>query len=230
MSARFLGGLLLALGLATPVAAQDGVPPLERIIDISVPVDASRECSVPGTVLMLARRFEMLAGIEYPRSPCAKMGATQPGPIESINLRGMTVEEALARLASIDPRYRIIERDGVVVVRPVTAWSDPKNVLNFGSPSFVLEDATLGIALDAVVSAMVGERSSPTDRFGTATEQGARRFSLKTGAVSAGEALDAIVRAHGASVWVMRDGEIGRVVFFHTFDGSGIGSGRRGLQ
>ncbi len=230
MSARFLGGLLLALGLATPVAAQDGVPPLERIIDISVPVDAARECSVPGTVLMLARRFEMLAGIEYPRSPCAKMGATPPRPIESINLRGMTVEEALASLASMDPRYRIIERDGVVVVRPVTAWSDPKNVLNFGSPSFVLEDATLGIALDAVVSAMVGEPPSPTDRLSIPTEQGARRFSVTMGAVSAAEALDAVVRAHGAAIWTAREGEMGRVISVHTFDGSGGGFSRPGLR
>ena len=226
-----LAAVVALLGFTSPVAAQDGVPPLKRIIDISLRVPAAvDECSVASTVVILARRFGIVAGVEYPRSQCEKIGATRTSHGESINLQGMTVEQAFATLASMDPRYRMVEHDGVVVLRPVDAWSDPKNILNFSSPRFALENVTLGLALDALLSAMVGDSPSTTDRFGTATEQGARRFSVKTGATAAGGALDAIVRAHGAAIWVVREGEIGRAFFLHTFDGGGIGASRRGLQ
>ena len=231
MRPLFLAAVVALLGLAGPVAAQDGVPPLKRIIDISVRVPAvGDECSVASTVVVLARRFGIVAGVEYPRSPCAKIGATRTRHGESIDLQGMTVEQAFATLVSMDPRYRIVEYDGVVVLRPVNAWNDPKNVLNFSSPRFVLEDATLGLGLDALLSAMVGNSPDTTDRFAIATEQGARRFSVKTGGTSAGAALDAIVRAHGAAIWVVREGDIGRVFSLETFDGGGIGASRRGLQ
>ena len=61
----------------------------------------------------------------------------------------MTVGDALKKLSALDPRYRWIESDGVIVVRPIAAWSDPKNVLNYQTESFVLKDATLGDALNA---------------------------------------------------------------------------------
>ena len=71
-----------------------------------------------------------------------------------VSLAGLTVAEALEELTALDPRYRWIDSDGVIVVRPLEAWADPKNVLNFDSASFTLEDANLDVALSAVASAL----------------------------------------------------------------------------
>jgi hypothetical protein len=51
-----------------------------------------------------------------------------------------------------------------------------------------------------------------------------RTFTVRTGAASVGQTLDAIVRAHGEAWWEIRRGEVGPIIFFYTFDGSGIGA------
>ena len=224
--------VVVLLGFSAPAAAQDAVtPPLERVIDIDFPVrSAITECTVPTAVAGLARWFKFAAGIEFPRAECARMGGGDAGTTRGLlNFRGMTIEEALKKLVSMDPRYRWIDSDGVIVVRPLTAWSDPRNLLNFETERFVLEDATIGTALAAILSAIAGE---PRDAsvFAERTEQSARRFNVNTRITSAGGALDAIIRAHGASYWevregaVLKDGRSGRVIFFKTFDGAGIGA------
>jgi hypothetical protein len=232
MRVCLLGAVTAVLGLAAPLYAQDaGVSPLERLIDSDFRVRLTiTDCTVASTVFGLARRYQFLVGIEYPRSECARLGSEQ-GRTDGdlLNFRGMTVGDALKKLSALDPRYRWIESDGVVIVRPVEAWSDPKNMLNYETGSFVLKDATLADALNAIVSAITG--TGREHSFSESTEQGARRFNLTTRTASAAEALDAIVRAHGASYWVIRegqpdrDGRAFRSISLHTFDGMGIGSG-----
>lgn len=230
---RLLPGVLLTLlSWAHPGAAQDTrLPPIERLIDIDFHVrQPVGECTVATAMAGLASRYEIVAVIEYPRAECARMGGERYHGEELLNLRGLTIGEALETLVAMDPRYRVVQHDGVVVMRPVAAWADAANVLNFTAGSFALEDTTLGGALDAIVSAISGVPRSLAATLGTRTEQGARKFSVKTGAASAGAALEAIVRAHGAAYWIVResqldrDGQPGRNIFFHTFDGTGIGT------
>jgi hypothetical protein len=230
MRVFFIGAVMAGLGLAAPLDAQNtSASPLERLIDSDFRVRSTiTDCTVASAVVGLARRYQFVAGIEYPRTECARLGGERWSDGDSLNLRGVTVGDALKRLSALDPRYRWIESDGVIVVRPIAAWSDPKNVLNYQADSFVLKDATLGDALNAIVAAMTGTgREHP---FSESTEQGARRFNVSARA-TAGEALDAIVRAHGASYWVIREGQTDRDgrafrnIFLHTFDGMGIGSG-----
>lgn len=232
---RVLTGVVLALlSGAYPGFAQDTrLPQFERLIEADFDVrQLVDECTVPDMVAGLARRYEFLAGIEYPRAECARMGGERSQGGELLNLRGLTVGQAIEKLVAMDPRYRAVQRDGVVVLRPVAAWADAANVLNFTAGSFTLEETTLGGALDAIASAITGNpRRGALENMGTRTEQGARKFSVATGAASAGEALDAIVRAHGAAYWMVREsqthpeGRPSRSIFFYTFDGSGIGSG-----
>lgn len=230
---RLLPGVLLALlSWAHPGAAQDTrLPPIERLIDTDFNVrQPVSECSVATAMAGLARRYEIVAVIEYPRAACARMSGERYNGEELLNLRGLTIGEALEKLVTMDPRYRAVQRDGVVVIRPVAAWADATNVLNFTTSSFALEDTTLGGALDAIVSAISGVPRGLAASLGTRTEQGARKFSVKTGAASAGAALEAIVRAHGAAYWIVREsqpdreGQLGRNIFFHTFDGTGLGT------
>jgi hypothetical protein len=151
---------------------------------------------------------------------------------DTIDLQGLSIGEALTKLTEIDPNYRLVERDGVVVMRPLDAWADHGNMLNFTTASFVLEDVNVGSALAAVVSALTGESREPLalDRSAQRTEQGARRFSVKTGAASVGEALTAVVRAHGDAWWQFGPGPTTDLTLFvsiHTFDGTGLGVSTR---
>ena len=123
----------------------------------------------------------------------------------------------------MDGRYRWIEHDGLIVLRPVSAWGDRRNLLNFTTTSFALENVNFGGALDAVVSAVIGKPRSGGELLATRTEQGSRLFSVTTGPTSLGGALDAIVRSHGDLWWQVRDNGDNRTIFFYTFDESGLG-------
>jgi hypothetical protein len=228
-------GAVTWLGCASPAAAQNAaIPPLERFVDIHYEIRLpAHECAVPSAFLGLARRYQFLAGVEYPRVDCQQRFQEARRDGETINLYGLSVGEALTKLTEIDPRYRLVERDGVVVMRPLDAWADPRNLLNFTTGSFALDDVNVGSALEAVVEALTGESRSSwaLDQSTQRTEQGARRFSVKTGATSVGEALSAIVRAHGDAWWQF-GGPPGRpdsppLVSIHTFDGAGLGVSTR---
>lgn len=224
MRRLFLGAVFMLLSCAA--SAQDAtVPPLERFIDIDyrirVPVN---DCAVPAAVEGLARRYHLLAGAEYLPVDCSRIWREASRTGELLNLRGMTIRAALEKLSALDPRYRWIESDGVLVIRPVDAWADRTNMLNYTTSSFVLDEVNLGGALDVVVSAITGTARTGGHLLSNRTEQASRTFSVKPAAISVGEALDAIVRAHGQAWWEVRLGQVGPVITFYTFDQSGIGA------
>ena len=227
---RLVLGVAFTL-LSCAAAAQDAaVPPLERLIDtdysLRLPV---HECTVPGAVAGLARRFHFRAGVEYLPVDCQPYHQNAARSKESVNLRGLTIRAALEKLSALDPRYRWVETDGLIVMRPLEAWADPKNMLNYTTGSFELEEVNFGGALDAVVSALTGKQHSTAASLAERTEQGARRFSVRAGATSVAAALDAIVRQHGDAWWEVRlsavpPNGLGPVIWIWTHDGSGIGS------
>lgn len=234
MRRPLLGVMLALLSWVHPSAQAPRVSPFERIIDTDFEVrQPVGQCTVANAMAGLARRYEFVAGIEYLRAECARVGAQPQTGGELVNLRGLSVSQAIDRLLAMDPRYRLVLRDGVSVIRPLEAWGDATNLLNFTTGSFALNDTTIGGALAAITTAMSGDPSPVPINLGTRTEQGARTFSFTTGTASAGEVLDAMVRAHGAAFWIVRegpvdrDGQPSRMIFFHTFDGAGIGTGIR---
>lgn len=226
---RLLSGVLVILMSCAPAVAQTApAAPLLRTIDtdleVPLPIHA---CSVPDAVTGLARQLHFLAGVEYLPGACSRLYRPARSP-ERLNLRGLSVADALEKLVALDPRYRWLDSDGVIVMRPVDAWSDATNPLNFQTSSFILEQTTLGSALHAVAAALDPRLRMDGEIFASRTEQGSRLFSVKTGPTSAGGAIDAIVRAHGDMWWEMKDfvvaGEDQRVLWLRTFDGSGLGA------
>ncbi len=227
---RLVLGVVLSLLSCASAAAQNAtVPPLERLIHIDyslrLPV---HDCTVPSAVASLARRFHFPAGVEYLPVDCQLFWRHTASNGESVNLRGLTIGEALRKLSALDPRYRWVETNGLIVMRPLEAWSDPKNILNYMSGSFSLEDVTLRGALDAVVSAVTDRPRDSSILGDGGTEQSARKFSVNAGAASAGGALDAIVLAHGNAFWevklgTVRQNEMGPVIWLWSHDGFGMG-------
>jgi hypothetical protein len=102
----------------------------------------------------------------------------------------------LDALVAADPRYEWREDDGVIVVRPVGAWSDDTSALPAPLAGVTLDDITVGEVLHALAR-LVG-----AEPFSRAVDS--RRFSVhvRDGA-SWLETLNAIVRAHGTLTWII---------------------------
>ncbi len=139
----------------------------------------------------------------------------------------MTVEAALNKLVEIDPRYQWAVRDGVIVMRPVEAWSNPNNPLNQVIDGFSMQDRNYRGALDLFRTRVFGEPPSgkPDPEVGRG-QQVRRKFSMTTPAGPAIDALDSIARAHGALTWYVQYKTApasvdGMVIWLYTFDDAG---------
>jgi hypothetical protein len=230
-------GVLITLGFsASALRAQQDSPPLQRVINFSFDMRLPLTfCDVPAAVAGLAKKLEFVAGIEYLAGDCQEAWRNEKRSNDAEPLAGLTVEAALNKLVELDPRYRWVESEGVIVVRPLAAWGDPKNWLNQSIGPFVVDDQDLVGALSEV-ACHIPDRPFPErpchrsdNEIRIRTELGARRFSVNLAAASIIGALNAIVSTHGAMWWEARDRagvtrpEDQRMLWVFTPDGSGLG-------
>jgi hypothetical protein len=146
-----------------------------------------------------------------------------------IDLYGLTAQEAFDKLVNVDRRYRWLESEGVVIFRPLAAWTDPNHFLHRSIPDFGVSDVGIRRAIGAVQNDIGPYAVSSLFDFPERTPQGNQHVSLNLGTTTAFEALNAIVRAHGSMLWkVAYCKPETRLEFadfgFFTFDGSGGGS------
>jgi hypothetical protein len=225
---------VVILMIAAPVAAQSSLP--ERIIeeDIKVALPPA-PCAVPAVASRIARAIEEPAGIEYWPGSCQVKPRRPEDNVEWLTLRGLSAREALNKLIELDPRYRWSETEGVIVVRPLAAWTDPDHFLHRTVASFSVHDLHLGGALHTVINA-IGPFQIPVDfveQFARRTPQADRPLSVDLGATSIIDALSAVVRAHGASAWIVGYC-LPRALYedagfdLRTYDGAGVGGAQHG--
>ena len=162
------------------------------LVPCAVPMFASRIMEVTGTS----------GGVE------SEPGCTtrEPKPVpdgEWISLLGLTEREALDRLVALDRRYHWIESDGIVVVRPLDAWNDPRHFMNATFSGLTLTDQHLGCAVNALAAMLRGDAFTPApcDWDYSRTEQAGHRFSVSLPTSSILDAANAFVRAHGSMRW-----------------------------
>ena len=191
--------------LSPLIAAQSAPSRASTIIaeDVfyEVPLTA---CETPSVVASIVVATHVAAGIEHVPGVCD--GRTLPArrpDRDRVFLAGVTIADALDHLVTLDPRYKWAETDGVIVFRPVKAWSDARHFLNQPLDGFSLTDEHLGGALDAYRAALSGEprQANNMGLWSMRTVEGDRRFSVRDGPTSPTLALDSIVRAHGAAFW-----------------------------
>ena len=223
--------VLAALALATALqqTTPTGQAGLDRAIDeylrLRLPPGP---CAIAGMAGRIAQAVGMPVGVEYPPVACAGERTPASNDSEQLELYGLTAREALDRLVALDPRFRWIESDGVVVMRPSQAWDDPRHFLHRSIPEFNLAAKGIGNASRAVQTVLSGtDRPSAVEIF--RTPQGNHEFSIHLGATSLLEALNAIARDHGSLRWdILYCSTEPRpeyaTVSFYTYDGSGIGS------
>jgi hypothetical protein len=187
-------------------------------------------CGVPGIARRIAESSGIPAGIES--VPACRDLDPQPPPrwqAEPITFLGMTVAHALDRLMTLDPRYRWTETDGVIIVRPLEAWTDAKHFLATPVSDFGFTDQAIGNVTNLVAEAWRGDplKLSPLEAAGS-TPEANLHFSLAPRTTSIVEAMTAIVRAHGSMVWTIsycrpaRKAEYASFSFM-TFDHGGAG-------
>ena len=121
--------------------------------------------------------------------------------VAGIGLRG-TVGRALDDIVAFDSRYEWRDVDGVIVIRPATAWLDPRDPLFRTVPAIRLDNVTVSKALAALREALGGS-GTPTAVADT------RTFSID---VPPGrtvlDVLTAISRAHGELSWAWEEPSI----------------------
>ena len=187
------------MAFAAPAAQE--IPPLERVIGRNIVLrPADDHCLVPSLVSSIAREALVPAGVEYLPGTCDYRRPPNEDPGSWVPLVGMTVGEALERLVAFDPRYRWIESEGVILVRPIDAWGDEEHPLHEAIGEFEVAEEPLGVALHRLRARLIGTAERAWE-FPPRTPEAARPLTLRLTAASAILALDAIVRAHGALVW-----------------------------
>jgi len=222
-----IGAVLVVLCWPVSAAQNNAVESLQRIIDKPFAAAAKpTSCGSPAAMVwLLAAKIGVLAGVEKLPGLCESDDEYRT--LETVELRGMTLEAALNKLVEIDPRYQWAFRDGVIVMRPVAAWSNPNNPLNQVIDGFSMQDRNYRGALDLFRTRVFGEPPSgkPDPELGRG-QQVRRKFSMTTPAGPAVDALDSIARAHGALTWYVQyktapASADGMIIWLYTFDDEG---------
>ena len=115
----------------------------------------------------------------------------------AVRASGRPLRAVLDAIVAADPRYEWRDDGGVAVLRPAVTWTDRDDFLHRSAPAIRFDDVGVDDALQLVVGLFGGDlHPSQRTALGDIT-----RFNLDVPAGSVLEALNAIVRAHGALAW-----------------------------
>ena len=123
------------------------------------------------------------------------------GPAPEFTATGRTLREVLEVLGASDRRYTWRVADGMVVIRPASAWSDPADPLFALVPEVHLEDVPMTEAVGKVLTAL-GAADHAVSSF-----PDTKTVSLSVGRGTALDLLTALVKAHGSLTWTLEDGD-----------------------
>ena len=225
--------LVVAVALVSHVAtaaaqdarsAADARPPgLSRPIPLNVTLKLPvTSCTVPDLTSHIAKLVDVPAGVEYLPEPC---NYRDGAPVaDEIPLVGQTFHDVLDLLVKTDPRFYWTMSDGVVVMRPLVAWSARDHFLHAPIDGFDLKDANIGGAMDAIVVDPFGNRGLGAQIMAADPSS----ITVSSGPLSVAEALDLVVRTHGRARWEVKycqpemRAQVANISFY-TYDGRGLG-------
>jgi len=218
--------VLLCATMAAP-ALQAQV--LDRVIEDDIRVRLPLlPCTVPGVAIRIAESLPVPLGLELVPESCGEPGKNAPEREDEVVLTGMSVSRAFDRLVELDERYVWSEADGVLIVRPGVTWFDTNHFLNRKIPLFRVKEGRMWTAMNEVHSALGGARGPADELMPARTPQSGRMFSVALAATTAVDALNAVVRAHGALRWTVEYCQPQArfeyaMLRLNTFDGDGVG-------
>jgi len=192
----------LVVTLATTLVAQN-LTTLDDPIREEVQIDNPRflhPCAGAMAVDQIARAAHLLFGFENTED-CAPGPRSLKAGADSEPIAGMSARLALDRWIASKPMYSWKPLNGVVVLRPTTAWANSNNLLNQTVRPFEATNANVDDILHAVLKATTPSLFLPH-------EDVPRRGPLVSHAMTvvfAGgtmlDALNAVVLAHGGAEW-----------------------------
>jgi hypothetical protein len=115
----------------------------------------------------------------------------------NIAASGKPLRLVLDAIVAADGRYEWRDEGGVAVLRPAAAWTDRNNPLHRSVGAIRFDDVGASAALQ-VILALFGQDLHPSQRNNL---RETKRFDLDVPAGTVLEALNAIVRSHGALAW-----------------------------
>lgn len=190
-----------------PLPQQNTMPVLERIVGARanrLPLMLRGAIDIPE----LAAAAQTPMGVELVLPTEVRVLTTGPGT----NVTGMVLRDALAALIALDPRYEWREIDGVVVVRPVSVWTETTHPLLRDVGAVHLSGATLQDAVSFVQTLQEpGKRYVPALPNADVT---VRRVAVDLPAGTLLGLVNAIARAHGAACWIYEELDDRQTAFF----------------
>jgi hypothetical protein len=137
---------------------------------------------------------DVAAAVEVPLGLELLPPQAAPNPPQAITVTGLPLRIALGALADVDARYEWREMDGVIVVRPRTAWSDPENRLSSPVSHVRLEQVTTSEAIRRVLTLLGSEQ-----RLASVPDTRPVSVDIASGTIL--DLLSAVARSHGALSW-----------------------------
>ena len=210
---------------ALVVASSTGGHAQQAVIDRTLGPDALGDPVVwlPGSIDngTFAARVAMAAQVPVVFEAAALASSA---PAQRVTLTGKSVRESLDAWLAVDGRYAWSDVNGVLVIRPLAAVTDPDDPLNRPVSNVAWTDVSVPQALNGVIALLAG---SPPEATDTAFDD--RTFSVSVPSGTVLDVLTAAARAHGALMWstpdtTQRAGQPGLSIGVATFSGRGIGA------
>jgi len=211
-------------------AQEQHSPFLTRTVTASIQIRSPlSDCGLPALVLRLSRTLDFPAGVENVPHPCESGESKVDGYIP---VTGWAVKDVLDRLQALDPRYVWRELNGVLVVRPTTAWLNMDHFLERRVDEFKLVDSNIAETLGALRLVLGDRATRGIAALGNRSEQGRRLVSLELYGATGLEMLNDVVRSHRSMQWQIEYCESGlsaqhAQVWLTTSDGIRIGATHR---
>jgi hypothetical protein len=153
---RALVALIVLVFLST-LRAEDRLnldAPIRRETRITDP-RILRPCDLGAIVAQIGHPLNVPVGFENNRD-CGMTLRGDPGTFTdgTEDLKGRSPRQAFDYLMTFMPAFSWKEMDGAIVVRPKTAWDDPRNVLNLPTAAFKATDQPLDDVLHTLLNAV----------------------------------------------------------------------------
>ncbi len=176
------------------------VAPVFRITDPRL----LRPCDFGLVVAQIAHASKIPMGFENTRDCSLTLrGVPHPDTAGTEDLAGRSPRQALDHLMTFMPAFSWKEIDGVIVVRPQTAWSDPHNVLSSPTGAFDVVDQTLDDAVHTLLHATGPKTMVPHTDVANPERRINRRVNVAFHGGTLLDALNAMSRSRAGLDWAL---------------------------
>jgi hypothetical protein len=141
----------------------------------------------PSAIRDLAKATKVPMGVEF-------LGPGKRPLTGSIHATGNTLRWVLDAIVAVDSRYEWRELQGVIVVRPATAWNDPEHLFSKSVPAVRLID----VSPQAAVERLAKQLGHPDPLAGIPH---GKLLSIDAPPSTVFDLANAILRAHGELTW-----------------------------